>query len=91
MSRPRLKRRVCHNPNATYFKPAGIPMKELEEVVLSKEEIESLRLKNIENLDQAQCAEKMNVSQSTFHRMLLSARQKVSDALVNGKAIRIDD
>lgn len=91
MPRPRLKRRITHNPNIKYFKPAGIPIKELEEVILTKEEVESMRLKNIEKLDQDKCAEKMNISQPTFHRILLTARQKVSDAIVNGKAIRLED
>jgi predicted DNA-binding protein (UPF0251 family) len=74
----------------TYFKPAGIPLRDLEEVCMSIEEAEAIRLKDLEGLEQEQGAEKMNVSRPTFQRILASARQKVADALLNGKAIRID-
>ncbi|MBU1111575.1 MAG: DUF134 domain-containing protein [archaeon] len=88
--RPRLMRRVCFNPDVTYFKPAGVPLKQLEEVVLRADELEALRLKNTLNLDQKEAALKMNISQPTFHRILLFAREKVTDALVHGKAIKIE-
>jgi len=90
MSRPQKCRRVEFLPNVTYFKPAGIPLRDLEEVCMSIEEAEAIRLKDIEGLEQAQGAEKMNISRPTFQRILASARQKVADALLNGKAIRID-
>jgi predicted DNA-binding protein (UPF0251 family) len=77
-------------PGITFFKPAGIPLGELEEVILSLEEAEALRLKELEGLEQEQGAEKMNVSRPTFQRILASARQKVADAILNGKAIRIE-
>jgi uncharacterized protein len=77
-------------PEVTYFKPAGIPMRELREVVLSVEEAEAIRLKDLENLEQEQGAEKMNVSRPTFQRVLASARNKIADALLNGKSIRIE-
>jgi len=64
-------------------------MRDLETVELSKEEVEALRLKNIEDLDQIECAKLMKTSQSTFQRILSSAYKKVSIALVTGKAIRI--
>jgi predicted DNA-binding protein (UPF0251 family) len=89
MSRPPKCRRVAFKPGVTYFKPAGIPLRELEEVRLTIEEAESLRLKDIEDMEQEQCAEKMNISRSTFQRVLETARKKVADALLNGKAIRI--
>ncbi len=89
MPRPRLRRRIRFNPNVTYFKPQGIPMRELEEVEITIEELEALRLKNIQDLDQIQCAEKMNTSASTFQRILSSAYQKMSIALIQGKAIKI--
>jgi uncharacterized protein len=89
MPRPRLNRRICFDPQVTYFKPRGVPLRLLDEVVLTIEELEALRLKNIENLDQIICAEKMKTSQSTFQRILSSAYQKISEALVNGKAIKI--
>jgi len=90
MPRPIKWRRVAFMPEATYFKPAGIPMRVLEEVYLSVEEAEAMRLKDMERLEQEQCAEKMNISRSTFQRVLGAARQKVADALLNGKAVRIE-
>lgn len=90
MSRPRLCRRIRFNPNITYFKPQGIPMRFLEVVELSSEEAEALRLKNIENLDQIEAAKQMDTSQSTFQRILSTAYKKISDAIINGKAIRIE-
>jgi predicted DNA-binding protein (UPF0251 family) len=77
-------------PGVTYFKPAGIPLRSLEEMRLSVEEAEALRLKDLEGLEQEQGAEKMNISRPTFQRVLASARQKIADALLNGKAIKIE-
>jgi len=89
MVRPRLYRRIRFNPNVTYFKPRGVPMRSLKVIELSTEEVEALRLKNIKNLDQIKCAKKMKTSQSTFQRILSSAYKKVSEALIKGKAIKI--
>jgi uncharacterized protein len=91
MPRPRLCRTIRFNPNITYFKPQGVPMRVLEIVSLSLEETEAIRLKNIEELDQVQAAKKMHTSQSTFQRILSSAYKKITDAIVNGKAIRIEN
>jgi predicted DNA-binding protein (UPF0251 family) len=77
-------------PQVTYFKPAGVPARLLEGVALSVEELEAIRLKDMEGLQQEECAEKMRISRPTFHRVLESARQKIADALINGKAIRIE-
>ncbi len=90
MPRPRLRRRIRFRPDATYFKPAGVAMAGLEHSTLTFDEIEALRLKDYEGRGQAEAAESMNVSQPTFHRLLMSARKKAADALVNGKAIRIE-
>lgn len=90
MVRPRLCRRVRFNPNVTYFKPRGIPLRELEEVILPVDEYEAVRLKDLEGLEQEECAKKMNISQPTFHRLVLSARKKIADAIINGKAIKIE-
>lgn len=90
MTRPRKCRRIASIPGVTYFKPAGIPMRFLEEVQLTLEEAEAIRLKDIEGLDQAGCAERMNISRPTAQRIIESARQKIADALLNGKAIRIE-
>jgi len=89
MPRPRLCRRVRFDPKVTYFKPQGIPMCQLEVVELSHEEVEALRLKNTKGLDQRESAKKMNTSPSTFQRILASAYQKMSEALIEGKAIKI--
>jgi len=89
MPRPRLRRRIGFNPNIVYFKPQGIPMPNLKMVELTHEEVETLRLKNIENLEQKEAAKKMGTSQSTFQRILSSGYKKLSDAIINGKAIKI--
>jgi predicted DNA-binding protein (UPF0251 family) len=90
MPRPRLNRRIRFNPKITYFKPQGVPMYDLEELELTHEELEALRLKNVVKLDQAECAKKMKTSASTFQRILTSAYEKVSRALIEGKAIKIN-
>ncbi len=89
MPRPRLRRRIYFNPKVFYFKPQGVPMRFLEVVSLTTEEGEALRLKNIEKLSQVDCAKKMKTSQSTFQRILNSAYQKTSEAIIKGKAIKI--
>ncbi len=89
MARPRLRRRIGFMPSATYFKPRGIPLRNLEVEELTVEEAEALRLKDVKGLDQVECAKLMNTSQSTFQRILSSAHKKVSRALIEGNAIRI--
>jgi predicted DNA-binding protein (UPF0251 family) len=89
MPRPRLCRRIRFNPNVTYFKPQGLPMRFLDVVELTTEEVEALRLKNIKNLCQIECAKRMKTSQSTFQRILTSAYKKITEALIKGKAIKI--
>ena len=89
MVRPRLCRRIRFNPDVTYFKPQGVPMRHLEIIELTTEEAEALRLRNIEDLEQEEAAKKMNTSQSTFQRILSSAYKKITKALTEGKAIKI--
>lgn len=89
MPRPRRCRYIGFNPYATYFKPQGIPLRQLEVVELTLEEIEAVRLKNLEGLDQETSAQRMQTSQSTLQRILASANRKIADALINGKAIAI--
>ncbi len=89
MPRPRLCRRVGFQPDVTYFKPAGIRKTDLEESILAVDEFEAVRLKDLECLGQDECAKRMDISQPTFHRLILSARKKIADAIVNGKAIKI--
>ena len=90
MARPRLCRRIAAEPNVTYFKPRGIPLGELEESILTIDEFEAVRLKDLEGLEQEECAKKMDISQPTFHRLVLSARKKIADGIVNGKALKIE-
>lgn len=87
--RPRKLRHVSHGLEIHFFKPQGIPLRQLSIVELRAEEVEALRLKNLENLDQIEAAKIMDTSQSTYQRILSSAYAKVSDALINGKAIKI--
>jgi predicted DNA-binding protein (UPF0251 family) len=89
MPRPRLPRNIEFDPNVTYFKPQGVPMRFLEIVELSTEEMEAYRLRHIDDLDQREAAKRMRTSQSTYQRILYSAYKKIADALINGKAIRI--
>jgi uncharacterized protein len=90
MPRPRVCRRVGFKPHTTYFKPAGVRMIRLKEVVLTVDEFEAIRLKDLKSLDQEKAAKSMNISQPTFHRLVLSSRKKIADAIVNGKAIKIE-
>lgn len=89
MVRPQKQRIVENEPLINYFKPQGIPLRDLEENALSIDELEALRLADAEGLDQTTAAEKMGVHQSTFNRTLSKARQKAAEALCSGKAIRI--
>lgn len=90
MPRPRICRRVGLQPNVTYFKPAGIRVIDLDEAILAVEEFEAVRLKDLLGFEQEKCAKMMGISQPTFHRLVASARKKIADAVVNGKAIRIE-
>jgi predicted DNA-binding protein (UPF0251 family) len=91
MPRPPKPRFVCHAPGALYFKPRGIPLVELDEVVLGLDETEALRLADLEGRTQEEVGELMQVSRATIGRILESARRKVAEAVVMGKALRIDD
>ena len=90
MVRPIKPRRVLFNPNVTFFKPRAVPLSILEEVKLGADELEALRLCDFKNLSQVEAAKKMKISQSTLQRILGSARKKITEALIKGKAIRIE-
>ncbi len=87
MPRPRKCRRVGFIPNNQMFYPH---LQNPEEIVLSIEEVESIRLSDLEVMEQDACAESMQISRGTFQRIINAARQKLADALVNGKTIRIE-
>ncbi len=90
MPRKKCLRFIEQAPDFTYYKPAGVPMRVLEEVVISLDEAEAIRLADHEKLYQEKAAEKMNISRQTFGRIIDSAHGKIADALINGKAIRIE-
>jgi len=88
--RPTCPRKVGFFSNVNYFKPAWTPIGILEEVVIGHDEVEAIRLKNLVGLSQEKAASQMGVSQPTFHRLLLSAHQKMTEAIVSGAALRIE-
>ena len=90
LPRPPKDRRVEFLPDVTVFKPAGTPLRELDEEVLTVEELEAIRLKDLEGLQQEECARIMQISRPTFQRDLVSAREKIARALVEGRALRIE-
>jgi predicted DNA-binding protein (UPF0251 family) len=90
MPRPKRCRRIGATPGSSYFKPRGIPLAALDEVVLSVDEFEAIRLADLEGLYQELAAEKMSVSRQTFGRIVAAAHQKVAEALVRGKALKIE-
>lgn len=90
MVRPRRRRFICSEPGVSYFKPAGIPKSELEEISLNIDEFEALRLCDFEGLSQGEASGKMNVSQPTLNRILSSGRKKVVCAISKGFALRIE-
>jgi len=90
MPRPKTPRCIRFSPNVFYYKPQGIPLRELEEVALGADECEALRLHDVVGLEQVEAAKKMNISQPTYARVLDSAYKKIADAIINGKAIRIE-
>lgn len=90
MARPFKQRCINCAPAAGYFKPVGIPLRELAEVVLSLDELEAMRLTDLEGLYQSDAADRMGVSRQTIGNTLNSAHRKLADALINGKALRIE-
>ena len=90
MARPQCCRRVRFTPTTQHFKPRGVPLSALEEITLTIDELEALRLADHEGLYQEQAAQMMRVSRQTFGRIVESAHRKIADALINGKAVRIE-
>lgn len=89
MPRPLCPRHIAHRPPCDFFKPAGIPLYELEEVVLGADELEAIRLADVEDLFHGAAAQRMGVSRQTFDRIVRRARMKTARALVRGFALRI--
>lgn len=90
MARPTKLRKIEHVPAIPYFIPSDKEIKELPENILKLEELEAIRLKDLEGLEQEECAKKMEVSRPTFQRILLAAREKVADSLIHGKIIHVE-
>jgi len=90
MARPECPRNVRHCPPSDYYKPAGIPLRELEEVTLASDELEAVRLADAEQLHHVDAAKQMGVSRQTFDRIVKKARAKIAKALCGGKALRIE-
>ncbi len=90
MGRRHKERRVEQLPSITYFKPQGVPMRAIEEISLTIEEMEAVRLADYLQLDQSTAADSMEVSSPTFNRILASARNKIAKALWQGTALRIE-
>jgi uncharacterized protein len=90
MARPKKHRTVAFNPDISYFKPRGIPMRDLSEVRLTVDELEAIRLADLIGMSHEEAGRQMDVSRATFGRIVQKARRVVSDALVNGKAINVE-
>lgn len=90
MPRPRRRCIINGMPNSNYFKPAGVPLRLIKISELTTPEFEAVRLNDFSRIEQEEAAREMQISQPTFSRILTSARRKISDALVNGKAIKIN-
>ncbi|MBQ7585375.1 MAG: DUF134 domain-containing protein [Desulfovibrionaceae bacterium] len=90
MARPKQCRWVEQKPNVTFFKPCGVPLTELDTLILKVEELEALRLSDLEGLSTSEAAQKMRVSRFSFARTLKKARQLVAQTLIEGKALRIE-
>lgn len=86
MPRVTKNRKICCVPESKVFKPEG---KVSETVLLTLDEMEAVRLADLETMDQDTASERMEVSRATFQRILYSAHKTIADALVNGKAIEI--
>lgn len=89
--RRRFRRKINFDFKSLYFKPRGIPLSNLDEVDITQEELEVLRLRYKKELDQRTAAKKMGISQSQYQRDFVRVMKKITDALIEGKAIKIPD
>jgi len=85
----RIRRRIRGNFNNICFKPCGVPAHSLDVITLTKDELEAIRLADLEGLYQEDAATKMEVSRPTFGRILNNARAKIADAIINGKSLEL--
>ncbi|EJM1769827.1 DUF134 domain-containing protein [Escherichia albertii] len=87
MSRPKIPRQICGRPADSCFKPNRRPMNQLEQVNLGADEFEAMRLVDWLGLQQQEAAVRMGVSRQTLANILKSARYKIVDCLLQGKAL----
>ena len=90
MARPKKNRLVGFNPKINYFKPRGIPVLDLKEVCLTIDERESIRLADLEGLSHEEAGRQMGISRATFGRIIQQARNTIADAIIHGKAVRVE-
>ncbi|MBI1933830.1 MAG: DUF134 domain-containing protein [Ignavibacteriales bacterium] len=90
MPRPKKNRCLFCNPVVYYYKPQGIPLRLLEEINLERDEFEAINLADLENLSHEEAAKKMKISRATFGRIIKSARNKIAESMIMGKAIKIN-
>jgi len=90
MVRPRKCRRLNLNPPVRFYKPQGVPLRQIQIVALKDEELEALSLADMQGLDQETAAASMDISRPTFSRLLAEARKKVATALTQGAALKIE-
>lgn len=90
MPKPKKERKVQLPPTITYFKPQGIPMSQLEQIILNVDEYEAVRLVDYENMDQEAASKKLGISRPTCARIVAEAHKKIAEAITLGKAIRIE-
>jgi predicted DNA-binding protein (UPF0251 family) len=86
----RKPRRLRFKPGVNYYKPVGISLRHLDEVIIERDEVEALKLHDVDELEHTEAAKKMKISQPTFGRILDSAYKKIAKAIIFGKAIRIE-
>ena len=91
MARPKKHRKIRCSPASYYFKPRGIPMADLQEVILEVDELEAIRLGDMLNYSHEEAASNMKISRATFGRIVNKARQKIAEGMINGNAIRISE
>ena len=91
--RPKIKRHVCPHSGSPYrfFKPNGIPTSELNQVSIAADELEAIRLVDLEGLAQQDAAKQMQVSRQTFANIIKQARRKITHALLNGEALALGE
>lgn len=90
MTRPKCCRKIACIPDVNYYKPKGIPSTLLEEVILTLDEFEAIKLADFEGLYQEKAAVMMDISRQTFGRIIDSAHRKIADVLIHGKALKIE-